>query len=1298
MKAKQFRNRIALVLLGANLFAGSPFQVGATTWTGASPTASPAWSDPNNWDVLLAPGASDSVNFANTGSTNVPGLVNNVVAANTTITNLSYLAPVSFISLTTNYHTTLLNPGVTLKIDRGTYGSGLLYVGNTTDPLNYDYQYYYKMTGPGGRLVAGDVSAPLTNQGLQITATQRGFTNHMASLDLSGLDYFSLGGGYLWVGINGGEGTAPTDRPAGRLSLAKTNLIVMVGNYYDGLNFGSFRVGESRANTPILSSWLELGQDNTICTPWLKIGGARTGTGPDQGGLMYFRAGLSNPTLKLRGSDGVSRLGTMRIGDNSWSTSGSSIGCKGIVDLTGGTVDALVDLMFVGRGPGGNDTQTYGKTAGATGVFTFTAGTFDVNTLCLGYQYGNNLSTNIGTVNVLTPNAKLSAGKLVLGYDAGGNAGGGIGVLNIDGGTVEIRTYLSKNVSVANNVSSIVTLTNNGLLNLQPAGSAAPAVATVDTLNFSSGTVANGTLVLSTINVFSPATAFPVASGTVLNPAPAGAAGTLVVNGGLALSGGTVSFDMVNGGALDQINVSGQLSLSGVTALQINPLSPIAPGTYPLMSYGALSGTAANLAAAGPIADSRYTVTFDTTAPNVSMNVGGTASSLLWSGGKNGNAWDLKTTANWNSGVDQFYAFDAVAFADGGSATPAVNLVGTLVPGSVSFNASSQDYTFAGSGKLSGPGGLTLNGSATLTLLTTNDYTGGTTINAGTLVLGDDSTAQGAAGTGPIVNSAALVINPVSTQTVANVISGSGVVTKRGSGVLKLSGASTFTGALNVEAGILQAGSATALGDASLAGGMVTVSSGATVDLGGQALGTKPFTVSGAGVNSAGAIVNSGAAQALRDVQLGTETTFGGTGAWSISSSSATSTDPGLTAYQYKLTKVGANQVAVNCLRSAPWNLDLGVVDVQEGVFSLQGNLNLGSATTQPITVRTNATLDLATYASTALTKVCSFDGGSCLFARTTNSAFDGSIAIRGNVVFDIASASVLTLNTPITGSGSVIKGVGYHPAGATSTGAGSLVLNAANTFNGDLQIAAGQVVLTDSGSLSLCPNILLVGGNLIVSNRTDGTLLLAGGQTLKGSRGFVAGSVNSPANTTVATGLTNGIVTVNGTLTLRGTTVIDVNRTGTVKTNGQLVVNGTLDCGGALNLTSSGGALQAGDTFKIISATTLLNPFSGAAITWPSLSSGLYWTNRLAVDGTIAVASAEPATSPTLSYSLASGSSSLSVSWPTAYTSYVLQAQTNALGRGLTTNWSTVTTVGNQLTLPINPANGSVFLRLLKQ
>ncbi len=1279
MKTNMIRNLISSAVIAAAIVAGALLEAGAATWTGAASPASKLWSEPNNWDTLLAPSASDVVTFTNRGSTNVPGAVNNIVTADTSITNLTYLSKMSSIALTTNYHTTLINPGVTLTINRGTYGGGLLNVGELNDLLTQDNQFYYAIKGPGASLVAGDVNNVMTNQGLQVTSTQRGFTNHLASLDLSDLDNFTLAGGYFWVGINGGEATAASDRPAGRVYLARTNLIIMTGNYYDTLNLGSFRVGESRANTPSQASLLELGQNNTFCTPYLKIGGARTGLGT--GASMYFRSGLSNPTLTLRGSDGLSRLGTLRIGDNSWS-SGSSIPSKGVVDLTGGTVDATVDTAFVGYSQGGTT-----STGGADGSLTWTAGTFDINTFFVGYQYGNYPGSASGIVNVQGPAAKLVAGRLILGRDAGSAAGGGVGTLNIDGGTVEILTYLAENVASGSTVSSTITITNNGMLNLQPEGDTTPAAATIDTLNFSSGTVTNGILALTNINVFSPATAFTAYPGTVLNPGTVVAPATLAVNGGLALKGGTLGLDVANSGTFDQINVSGELSLSGVSLVQINPLNPIAAGLYSLMTYGSLSG-AGSLQAAGPIADSRYSVTFDTTAPNVNMNISGAIANLSWSGGNSGNTWDLKTTTNWNAGTETFWTYDAVDFGDAGSATPAINLVGTLLPSGVILSAASKDYTFAGSGKISGLFGLTLNGTSTLTVLTTNDYTGGTTINNGTLVLGDGNTAQGSLGSGAVANYATLVFNPAGTQTNANVITGSGSSFKRGPGVTRLSGANTFSGPLTIEAGILQAGSGTALGDVS---GLATVASGATLDLGGNTL-NKPIMASGAGVNGAGAIINSGAAQFLRDVQLGADTTFGGTSGWTISSTAVNSTDPGLTAYGYRLTKVGTSQVKVNCLRSAAWDLQLGEVDIQEGVLSFYGIITLGTETGKAITVRTNATLELGNYPANILTKAYSLEDGACLFVQGTNSAIDGSVSLGGKTVFDVLASRTLTVNCPIGGTGSLVKGIGFHPASSASTGAGTLVLAAANSFTGDLRIETGTIILTNDASVAAA-NIILAGGTLSASNRTDNTLALTSGQSLRGS-GSVKGVVSSPPDTTVAPAATNGVLAVTGDLTLRGTTIMDLNRTGAATNSSRITVTGTLDCGGNLVLTSSGAAFQAGDAFLLFGAGTTLNPFQTSAITWPSLTSGLYWTNRLAIDGTVAVASTEPTTPPVLTATVSNGQ--LSLQWPIAYTSYVLQGQTNATAVGLSTNWHTVSgTAGNTITIPLDPANGSVFYRL---
>lgn len=57
-----------------------------------------------------------------------------------------------------------------------------------------------------------------------------------------------------------------------------------------------------------------------------------------------------------------------------------------------------------------------------------------------------------------------------------------------------------------------------------------------------------------------------------------------------------------------------------------------------------------------------------------------------------------------------------------------------------------------------------------------------------------------------------------------------------------------------------------------------------------------------------------------------------------------------------------------------------------------------------------------------------------------------------------------------------------------------------------------------------------------------------------------------------------------------------------------------------------------------------------------------------------------------------------LNLSWPLDHTGWQLQAQTNGLSVGISTNWVNVTSslTTNQLTIPINVTNGTVFYRLV--
>ncbi len=109
----------------------------------------------------------------------------------------------------------------------------------------------------------------------------------------------------------------------------------------------------------------------------------------------------------------------------------------------------------------------------------------------------------------------------------------------------------------------------------------------------------------------------------------------------------------------------------------------------------------------------------------------------IWHGDDATNNWNTLGDNNWFDGNSLLYPFhtgDKVTFDDSGSTNPAVNLIGSIQPASVTFNATKK-YVFGGNGSLDGAMTLGLGGSGTLTLNTTNGYTGATAVTNGALIV-----------------------------------------------------------------------------------------------------------------------------------------------------------------------------------------------------------------------------------------------------------------------------------------------------------------------------------------------------------------------------------------------------------------------------------------------------------------------------------------------------------------------------------------------------------------------------------
>ena len=222
----------------------------------------------------------------------------------------------------------------------------------------------------------------------------------------------------------------------------------------------------------------------------------------------------------------------------------------------------------------------------------------------------------------------------------------------------------------------------------------------------------------------------------------------------------------------------------------------------------------------------------------------------------------------------------------------------STVSGNVAFGTGSLSLNNAGaltiSGVISGAGGLTKIGAGTLTLSGANTYTGATSVNAGTLQLGaanriaDTSAVTVAGGATFNLNNFAETIGSLAGAgnvtlgtahphhrrmttytTYSGVMSGTGGLTKAGTGIFTLSGANTYTGTTAINAGTLQVAGGAAIADTSA----VTLANvaGATLDLN----GTSETIGSLAGGGAAGGNVALGAGTLTMGGNNGTTTYTG---------------------------------------------------------------------------------------------------------------------------------------------------------------------------------------------------------------------------------------------------------------------------------------------------------------------------------------------------------------------------------------------------------------------------------------
>ena len=125
-------------------------------------------------------------------------------------------------------------------------------------------------------------------------------------------------------------------------------------------------------------------------------------------------------------------------------------------------------------------------------------------------------------------------------------------------------------------------------------------------------------------------------------------------------------------------------------------------------------------------------------------------------------------------------------------------------------------------------------GSGTLVLTNAETYSGGTTISAGTLQLGNNGTTGGVVGN--ILDNGLLVFDRSDSGACFSAeISGSGSIEQAGTGTLLFGGTNSFTGIALLSAGVLKLNNATALQSCTV------LSTGGTLNLNGFSAGSAPW-------------------------------------------------------------------------------------------------------------------------------------------------------------------------------------------------------------------------------------------------------------------------------------------------------------------------------------------------------------------------------------------------------------------------------------------------------------------------
>jgi autotransporter-associated beta strand protein len=285
-----------------------------------------------------------------------------------------------------------------------------------------------------------------------------------------------------------------------------------------------------------------------------------------------------------------------------------------------------------------------------------------------------------------------------------------------------------------------------------------------------------------------------------------------------------------------------------------------------------------------------------------------------------------------------------------------------------------------------------------------------------------------------------------------------------------------------------------------------------------------------------------------------------------------------------------------------------------------------------------------------------------CTFDIASGTISFGSLAGSGSIQGNVSGAMNVTISVGANHNSTTFDGIvhnngwGTGTIGLTKVGTGTLTLTGANDYTGATAVNAGTLITTTAS--------LAKGNYTVANNATLGVTNVSSGSALVSNLTVAAGStlefLRVASATTPLIAASN--VTVNGACTLK--------------------------------ITGASG-LVAGNSYPLLSYAGNLNgSFANLQLQMP-----YGWRGALTQVGKqIVLANVAVVATTQPQFTATPGGSQLQLDWPGTHTGWRLEAQTNSLSAGIGETWFTVSgsTATNQMFLPIDPANGSVFLRLV--